>query len=331
MSDCDLSIIIPTHGRTEKLRTLLQGIASTHDNHSAFEVIVVVDGHDEAPLKNREVLPESISFCGLCKDHAGPAAARNHAIEHASGEWVLFYDDDARVDGNTIGGHLTRIRADPQATDAYLGRVDWPGELVNSPWRQLLANSSMLFFWDQMRSDRCYGFRHFWTSNLSVRRSQVRTVGGFCERFPTAMHEDIELGWRLHQSFGTRVRVDKTIHSLHDHALGPRDYLEREHKSGVSAQAARSINPKFHDAVWPWLNDPASMLDTVTSLFGASCRDTLTLLISWAEEDERTPSSDEMNAVYLAHLPLKRIVFLDGYLGRPFDDLWRRLTGDELR
>ncbi len=180
---------------------------------------------------------------GLTKDHAGPAAARNHAIEHARGRWLVFYDDDARVEPDTIPGHLAAIRAEPDAAIAHLGRVDWPDELLDAPWSRLLAESSMLFFWDRMVDRQTYGFRHFWTTNLSVPRELVHLAGGFDEGFPTAIHEDIELGWRLQERFGLRVRVHQGIRCLHDHGLSVNDYFAREHKSGRSALAARTINP----------------------------------------------------------------------------------------
>jgi glycosyltransferase involved in cell wall biosynthesis len=325
VTERELSVVIPTYRRSAKLKTLMEGIARTPADHEAFEVVVVVDGRDEAPLATAEALPDSIRFIGLTKEHAGPAAARNHALEQATGRWVLFYDDDARLEPDTIPGHLERIRRDPDADEAWLGRVDWPAELIDSPWRALLADTSMLFFWDRMQSGRSYGFRHFWTTNLSVRRDLVRAAGGFHEAFPSAIHEDIELGWRLQQQFGLQVRVDTSIRCEHDHALEPRDYFLREHKSGASARAARSINRRFHDAVWDWLDDPAGMLALLERLFAASCREVLDLLERWAVPSQSRPAADERRAAYLAHLPLKRMFFLQGYLERPFEGLWGRL------
>ncbi len=322
----ELSIIIPTYGRSAKLQTLLSSIGTTTSDHDAFEVIVVVDGRDEAPLRAASVLPASIRFVGLTKDHAGPAAARNVAIEHARGDWLLFYNDDARVDEKTIDGHLQWIHSSDGSTDAHLGGVNWPDELIDSPWRVLLAESSMLFFWEHMISGGTYGFRHFWTINLSVRRDLVCRVGGFDEGFPSAIHEDIELGWRLHRQFGLEVCVDTAIGCLHDHALAPRDYFLREHKSGASARAAAAINPAFHAEVWNWVDDAESMHRSLTLLSSRSGRDVLNLLESWAEPSARRPSAEELRAAYLAHLPLKRMAFLQGYLGHRFEEFWLGLS-----
>ena len=325
---CELSVIIPTRGRPAKLRTLLEGIARTASDHHAFEIIVVVDGPERAPLEAGSVLPRSIRFVGLTKDHAGPAAARNHAIREARGRWLLFYDDDARVDGGTIPNHLRLIRSDPTVPLAHLGRADWPSERIDSPWHVLLAQTSMLFFWDRMRGEQSYGFRHFWTINLSVRADCVRQVGGFREAFPHAMHEDIELGWRLENRFGLKVRVDDSLCGLHDHPLTPCDYFLREHRSGWSAHAARSINGHFHDAVWPWIADGATTLATLERLFLSPARAIARRLAAWAEPSPHRPSRDELEAMHYAHLPLKRMAFLHGYLGRPFERFWDRMGAE---
>ncbi len=316
----ELSVIIPTWRRSTKLQTLMAGLAATASEHERFEVILVVDGWDEQPLAVGDMLPAGIEFVGLTKDHAGPAAARNHAIEHARGRWLVFYDDDARVEPDTIPGHLAAIRAEPDAAIAHLGRVDWPDELLDAPWSRLLAESSMLFFWDRMVDRQTYGFRHFWTTNLSVPRELVHLAGGFDEGFPTAIHEDIELGWRLQERFGLRVRVHQGIRCLHDHGLSVNDYFAREHKSGRSALAARTINPAFHDAVWPWIGDAASRLQALHDLLLPAARRVLEQLQGLEPPSPRALSAGEREAIYLAHLPLKRMAFLHGYLDRPFED-----------
>ncbi len=322
----ELSVIIPTHRRNAKLRTLIDSLGATATDHDAFEIVVIVDGEDDEPLKTAEQLPESISFRGLTKPHGGPAAARNFAIEHARGDWIVFYDDDTRVDAHAIPGHLKRIRRDRNTRAAHLGTLDWPEELIDSPWRQLLAESSMLFFWDQMIDGQAYGFRHFWTNNLSVRRDLVLDVGGFNEGFPSPMHEDIELGWRLQDAFGTQMFVDRSIVCLHDHALDPADYLRREFHSGRSARSALEINPAFHDQVWPWIHDAPAQLDGLNGMFARSAAEVLQMLRGWAEPSDLRLGRSELETAYHAHLPLKRIAFLEGYLGRGFDDFWTRMT-----
>lgn len=320
----ELSVVIPTYPpRLPKLEALLRGIAATRSDCDAFEVVLVVDAEDDTPLERaRALLPDRIALTGVTQPNGGPAQARNHGLRVARGDWVLIYDDDALVDRQTIPFHLQQIRRDPHALVAYLGRTDWPPRLIDSPWRYLLEQTPMLFFWNQMTGEQLYNFRHFWTSNISVRRDLVLDLGGFDGRFPDAMHEDIELGWRLEQRYGLRVQVLLESLSWHDHPLSPRDYFVREWRSGRSAAAARKINPAFFEAIWGHYAAPDVALDTLRPLFTLAGRQLVEQFNQWAVPSPQRLSPSELQTAYLAHLPLKRMVFYQGMLGRPFEALW---------
>ncbi len=323
----DISLIIPTcPHRREKLRALLAGIASSDATRDRFEVVIVVDDMDDGPLETARSMLDGINSRGFTQQQQGPARARNHAIREARGRWLLFFDDDALVDQRTISGHLDCIEHSDERPLAYLGRVDWPENRLTSPWSVLLARSSMLFFWDQMGAEQTYGFRHFWTSNLCVRRDWVLEVGGFNESFPSALHEDIELGYRLAQKFGLEVKPMLNIQSWHDHPISPREYFQREHLCGSTAAASRSINQAFHDAIWSWVEDPAGLANMLEQVLAKQAREVLELFERWAEPSSYEPSADEMQAAYLAHVPLKRLCFCRGYAGLPFDDWWDELS-----
>lgn len=328
----DLSVIIPTcPNRAAKLRTLLEGIAATESGHDRFEVVVVVDDEDEAPLALAELLPSSIAFRGLTKPQGGPARARNYAMQQARGKWVLFYDDDVRVAPETIPAHLARIADEPDAPVAHLGRSLWPPDLLKSPWQRLLSGSSMIFFWDSIEAGQFYNFRYFWTSNLSVRKDLLESLGGFCESFPYALHEDIEMGWRLEHRYGLRVRPMPEVDSWHDHEVSVRDYFNREYRGGVVARIAEGVNLGFFQDVWGWMGDLTNDGRVLRRLFDRPMQQLVSLLESWEMPSGREPSQEEKQAVYLAHLPLKRLAFCWGYAGEDFEELWTSLGGRMVR
>lgn len=85
-----VSIVIPTRDRPMQLAEALASI--TAQSHPPAQV-VVVDDHSETPV----VLDAHPSIEVLVVRHArnqGPGAARNTGMAHATGQLVLFLDDD---------------------------------------------------------------------------------------------------------------------------------------------------------------------------------------------------------------------------------------------
>ena len=91
------------------------------------------------------------------------------------------------------------------------------------------------------------------------------------------------------------------------------------------ARLAKELNRAFHDEVWGWLGDPVQTLDTLTGLFERSGRQVYSMLERWSEPSDERLSPDTLEAVYLAHLPLKRMAFVAGYLDRPFEEFWSEI------
>jgi glycosyltransferase involved in cell wall biosynthesis len=88
----DVSIVIPTHGRLEFLRSAL---CSAMRQHSVSYEIVVVD--DASSDGTREWLDSRRGEGLRVVRHAaqrGVSAARNSGLEVAQGRWIAFLDDD---------------------------------------------------------------------------------------------------------------------------------------------------------------------------------------------------------------------------------------------
>ena len=94
-----ISVIIVTHNGYAYIKECL---ASVKQNPYTHLQIIVVDNAstDLTPQKLHEEFA-NIEIIEL-PQNIGPAAARNHAIEHIKGEYVLFLDNDTTVEKNTI-------------------------------------------------------------------------------------------------------------------------------------------------------------------------------------------------------------------------------------
>ena len=89
MSKLSISTIIPVYNCELYLREAIQSVLD--QTYSVYEVIVVDDGSTDSSTEIARQFPQ-IKL--LQQSHQGAAAARNHGIEHAIGEWITFLDAD---------------------------------------------------------------------------------------------------------------------------------------------------------------------------------------------------------------------------------------------
>lgn len=113
----EYDVVIPTHGRS--LALLDQAIMSVLDQTCApRRLIVVVDGHRDAPARIAECWPE-VEVIALAQPR-GEAVARQAGIAASQAEWICFLDDDDlwRPSKMEITADFLRIRPDCQAVRA---------------------------------------------------------------------------------------------------------------------------------------------------------------------------------------------------------------------
>lgn len=87
------SIVIPTYNRSTSVLDTLQSCFT--QQFSDFEIVVVDDGSTD---DTREVLAaiDDPRLKVVHQENAGPAAARNHGMREASGQFIAFLDSDDR-------------------------------------------------------------------------------------------------------------------------------------------------------------------------------------------------------------------------------------------
>lgn len=188
-----MSVVIPTFNRRDQLVDVLRALAH-QDTSASFEVIVVsdgsTDGTDEYLRSDKTPVPIVTRF----QQNRGPAAARNVGIASASGEYVVFLDDDVVAGPSLLRAHLDAHRRLGDAV-VVIGPMRDPDDRVLSSWvaweQEMLAKQ-----YDAMeRGDYGATARQFYTGNASVRLQHLRATGGFDTSLKRA--EDIELAFRL--------------------------------------------------------------------------------------------------------------------------------------
>jgi GT2 family glycosyltransferase len=193
VKDLTVSVIVPTLNRRSRLERLLRAIDRLPDSRARLEVVVAVDGSTDGTNEMLREMHVGYPLRVIEREHRGRAAARNAAIAAATGDILLFLDDDTIPTPALVEAHLRHHRADPRA--AVIGPLMAPPDMRLSPWVN----------WEATLLDRRYRrwaaheleptAHEFYTGNASVRREIAVAVGAFDERFLRS--EDVEFGLRL--------------------------------------------------------------------------------------------------------------------------------------
>ena len=197
-------VVVPSIGRPS-LRRTLDGLAAGPGPWP--ERVIVVDDRAEPAEAALPVPARLASRTVVVRSHGrGPAAARNVGWRLGRAPWVVFLDDDV------IPRHGWRaaLSADLLGVDEQVGACQGTVEVPAPAGRPT----------DWERDVAGLGSARWITADLAVRRTALRAVGGFDERFPRAYREDADLAVRLRRSgFGLTRGRRRVEHPVDDKSL----------------------------------------------------------------------------------------------------------------
>lgn len=139
-----LSIVIPTYNRGPKLAGTIQAILQSDMTAiEAAEVIVVDDGSKVAAEDSAGMIacPPGFTLRFIRQANAGPGPARNTGFRAATGDLVIFVDDDILVPAGMIQQYLSAHRRFPHAV--VFGRSPFQKGDDNQGMRRFLSDSNL--------------------------------------------------------------------------------------------------------------------------------------------------------------------------------------------
>lgn len=225
--DLTVSVVVPTYNRRDRLARLLRTLDTMSSADQRFEVVVVVDGATDGTEELLRTLRLGFRLVVISQPNRGPAAARNRAIDAASGEVLLFLDDDVIPTSGLIERHLELHRQDRRLV--VIGRMVEAPELRMAPWLRWEAAALHKQYEAMASGAWAPSPRQFYTANASVRREHVLAVGGFDERLRRT--EDVELAWRL-ADHGLSFRFADTAIVVHEPDRTLRDWMHMMYQYG---------------------------------------------------------------------------------------------------
>ena len=333
--DPRVSIVIPSRARSEKLRRMLELLEGQEVSAGEeFEVVVALDGYPQTDVGH---LPSSFSYSVkyILLEQVGISAAKNAAVAEASGEIIVFANDDVEPCRGFVHHH---VEAHSAGHEIVLGSSPWAVVREPTLFDGLLSETRMIFFTCDLHDGSNYGYRYAWNLNLSVARRLVdRLSGPFAESLRPVFYDDVEFAYRL-MGGDERVFYCEKAEATHSHRYTFPGYFEREALLGIMAHELYEINADcFRDIFGSDLAELIANAQRALPLDHADARRTLAL---FSKASHTALPSDECalryDGLYAAHLPLKRRAFRCGLLAQvDFPDTsWQErflLATDSLR
>jgi len=264
-----VSVVVPTFRRGPALAPVLDAVLA-QDPH---ELVVVFDGSqdraydlvvDRARCDSRLV--------AIYQDNQGEMAARETGARRATGEVVLFVDDDVLAHPGLVAGHA-RLQRD-HVRRVVVGYM--PVRLATNRGRSDVATGLYAQEYEShctlCERDPDRVLVHLWAGNLSMRRGEALAVGLNSPHYHERYHPDRDLGLRIRREgfeavFSRELRADHLhsrslaafvrdarsqgagrarLHELHADQLGP--MLEDELITGLPGPARRLAAAAEHPA-----------------------------------------------------------------------------------
>jgi glycosyltransferase involved in cell wall biosynthesis len=183
-----LTVLIATHQRAGSLEAVLSRLGEQRlPENPALEALIVDNNSRDRTRQVVETFAAAAPFPVryLFESRQGKVHALNNGIEVARGEWIVFTDDDCRLDPNWLAGFWKAIAAHPKC-DAFGGRIlpHYPEDCPAWIQRYAAVLNGPIPLHDYGERTHPYddAMLPFLGANIAARRAALLAVGMFDPR-----------------------------------------------------------------------------------------------------------------------------------------------------
>lgn len=237
----DVSVIIPTYNGAHKITGVLRALEKQH--YSGFEVVVVVDGSTDNTVNLLE--REKFSFASfhvVVQQNKGRAAVRNAGAEKATGELLVFFDDDMLPAPACLSAHIAHHRLLPRSilTGA---QIDVDGTTDIQRYKKFLAEKwtrpLLIYKGKSLPREHIY----MTAANFSISKALFAELGGFDEELSDA--EDFDLAMRAYHK-GIPLYYDHSAYAEHRDPITCASYIKRQRQYREAHQKLKELKPELY-------------------------------------------------------------------------------------
>lgn len=268
-----VSVIIPTFNRDEKLKCLLESLFREIKNTKRQVEIIVVDDAIRTEtkelvdsIKNKH-LENSISLKYLnSRGDQYPSYCRNLGVKQATGDLLLFVDDDNELSGNVI-----ETISEFMENHTFVGMS---GIMTYTQDRKLwcvggkITKNSFVVLAGNMREEMKENIKivDFIPNLYAVRKDVFTKLGGYdVKNFPMAF-EEADLSLRIWES-GFIVCVQNVKNSYTTHlTIDSKDKPMRPERYYIRGRSRILFYNKHHKKLLLWKGIPDILFRTIITL-----------------------------------------------------------------
>jgi glycosyltransferase involved in cell wall biosynthesis len=229
------SVIIPVYNRPAEIRELLDSLL--HQTYRNFEVLIIEDG---STLRCDETVKEYerlLNVCYFFKPNSGRSLTRNYGMEHARGDYLMFFDSDCILPED----YFQKVTDCLEATNADCFGGPDKAHASFSRMQKAVSHSMTSFLTTGGIRGGKKGLEKFVprTFNMGFSRKVYHTVGGFKDMFG----EDIDLSTRIRKA-GFSVELFPYAYVYHKRRINLKSFYRQVYVFGMARVELYQLHPE---------------------------------------------------------------------------------------
>jgi glycosyltransferase involved in cell wall biosynthesis len=240
-SEPTITVVMPTYNRAAGLERVVRPLL---EDPATRELIVVVDGSRDGSVELLEGIASSDPrLRPLFIENSGDMGARDAGARAATGEVLLFVDDDVLAEPGLVGGHARRhAGTEGRVVLGYMpvlpGPARTPGDFATRLYAAEYEGRCAVYEHDPVSV-----LRELWGGNFSMRREDCLAVGMANPAYDEHYEADRDFGIRCLES-GLSGVFDRSLRATHLHTRT----LPAWARDARSQGAARVLMNRLHAA-----------------------------------------------------------------------------------
>jgi glycosyltransferase involved in cell wall biosynthesis len=217
-----VTVIVPTFNGADKIGLLLAALQN--QEYKEFDIVVAIDGSTDNTESVIAHHSKSLRITALRQANKGRAAIRNLGARHASGELLIFYDDDMTPDNFSVNKHVAfHLRNQGLLSGNLIEEIE-PTKNDLQNYKAFISKGWIRKYGEGI-TEMTRSNLFFSAANCSMRKEIFQLLGGFDERLTD--NEDYDLAFRALSS-GSAVFFDKSNVAMHHDPITCRTYIARQ-------------------------------------------------------------------------------------------------------